>query len=61
MLTDNECKLILWYRSLSNVERLALNCWLLTGDTRLIMWLRFRLLCCDTHQFLKVTPPVGIN
>lgn len=32
----NERKLIEWYRSLTTLERLALNHWLMTGDNHLL-------------------------
>lgn len=40
VLSYNEIFTVAWYRSLNTLERLAVNCWLKTGDDRLICWLR---------------------
>lgn len=37
MLTDYELKVIAWYRGLPPLERLAVRCWLHTGDIRLMV------------------------
>ena len=39
-MTAEQKELLDWYSSLSNLERLALNYWLLTGDVRLLLPLR---------------------
>ena len=39
-LTHYEDSFVIWYRTLDTLERLAVNCWLTRGDTRLIDALR---------------------
>ncbi|CAG1013071.1 hypothetical protein ANRL4_04830 [Anaerolineae bacterium] len=39
-LSGQELKFIVWYRTLTTLERLAVNYWLTTGDSRLIAFLR---------------------
>jgi len=41
-LSNFEDGFVIWYRTLDNLERLAVNYWLTTGDTRLIDALRQR-------------------
>jgi hypothetical protein len=47
MLSTQELVFFEWYRSLNTLERLAVNCWLRTGDNRLILFLR------DSSERLK--------
>lgn len=52
MLEVRAVHVVEWYRSLSNLERLAVNCFLRTGDDRLIVFLRERserLKCFSYH------------
>lgn len=41
-LNPDEIEMVRWYRSLTRLEQLAVNCWLTTGDTQLLMILRER-------------------
>lgn len=61
MLNADEVRLVLWYRSLGNLERLAINCWLITGDARLIVWLRIRLFGSQAHYLAEVAASMGVD
>jgi len=39
-LAIREKEILLWYKSLTTLERVALHCWLSEGDIRLFAWLR---------------------
>lgn len=56
-MTDYELALIAWYRNLPNVERLAINAWLRTGDIRLMFHLWERLLGEYAQRLLQIAAP----
>ena len=67
-LSVEEIAFVKWYRQLPTLERCAVNCWLRTGDPRLIfpLWDRlfvdtsdFRAVSADPHKFLKI--PVTVR
>lgn len=50
---------IAWYRSLRAYDRLIIYGWLLTGDTRLIVNLRGRVVHSQPDKRLEVAAPEG--
>lgn len=58
-MNDREKLLIAWYRSLDNICRLAVDCWLKTGDYRLVRFLSVRLFGSEAHQIAQITTPEG--
>lgn len=58
--STDEQQLIAWYRALTRLEQMAINCWVMTGDSRLVLQLWSRIFAGEAHQFLEVpTPPRG--
>lgn len=55
MLTVADLVLIKWFRVLSDVEQAAIQCWLETGDSRLMLCLN--LICRNLHQIAEIAAP----
>lgn len=39
-MSEHDKRVIMWYRNLETIERLAIHAWLLRNDGRLVAWLR---------------------
>lgn len=57
MLSEDELILVGWYRNLNNVERLALHCWIYSGDISLMLRLWERLFSQYAEQLLHIAAP----
>lgn len=57
-LKADELALLLAYRRLESLKRIAINCWLTRADPRLALFL-FAVLRNDLHQGGPIAAPVG--
>lgn len=54
-LSTKELVALAWFRSLRNLEQLAVRCWLYTGDNRLLLSLRQLDACLDSFDYASLS------